>query len=256
MRKIYFLFSVLFLYCSGSLFAQHNAAKLHSHNDYLQTIPFWEAYANGLESIEADVILLDGKLFVAHEKESMQEHRTLQSLYLDPIRTAYRLDLGTSKEIQLLIDIKTEPYATLGKLEKVLAAYQDLWDGTYADAQVKIVISGNRPKPEDYERYPEFIHFDYQSVTETDNLPLQKIALISLNFRKLSAWNGNDALDKGELTAIKQAIQVAHNLGRPIRFWATPDTETAWSTLIDLGVDYINTDMPYPARAFLNHLQR
>src|SRR5690606_5557494 len=156
---------------------------------------------------------------------------------------AYRLDLGTSKEIQLLIDIKTEPYATLGKLEKVLAAYQDLWDGTYADAQVKIVISGNRPKPEDYERYPDFIPFDYQSVTGTDSLPLQKSARLSLIFRQRSAWSGSDALDKGELTAIKQAMQVAHDVGRPIRFGATPDAETGWSTLIDLGVDYINTDM-------------
>lgn len=31
-------------------------------------------------------------------------------------------------------------------------------------------------------------------------------------------------------------------LNKPIRFWATPDTQLSWKALMEMGVDYINTD--------------
>ena len=40
--------------------------KIHSHNDYQQKVPFWNAFANGANSIEIDVFLVDNELFVAH----------------------------------------------------------------------------------------------------------------------------------------------------------------------------------------------
>lgn len=252
MKKIFIL--CVLISSLGSLFGQEveKKPKLHSHNDYLQVIPFWEAYANEVESIEADVFLMDGELYVAHEKESIIKDRTLASLYLDPIRKAFELNLGGKRAFQLLIDIKTEPYSTLKKLEEVLSTYQDLWDGGESSSQLNIVISGNRPKPEEYDQYPAFILFDYQSVAETTSLPLHKIALISLNFRKLSSWEGKGPMEEKELAAIKNAVDVAHSLNRPIRFWATPDEETAWRTLLHLDVDFINTDKPYEARSWLD----
>jgi len=224
--------------------------KLHSHNDYLQTVPFWEAYANGMESIEADILLMDDELYVAHERESIVANRTLASLYLDPIRKAFELKLGTENTFQLLIDIKTEPYATMKKLEEVLASYEDILSAKNHPAKVQVVISGNRPQPGEYDNYPEYIQFDYQSVTEISDLPLNKIALISLNFRKYSTWDGKGAMDALELEKIKKTIAVAKTLEKPIRFWATPDTPTAWKILTELGVDFINTDQPYKARSY------
>jgi alkaline phosphatase len=248
-------FILFFVWSFTGTAQDHHPYKLHSHNDYLQTAPFWEAYANQMESIEADVILKDNELFVAHEPESIKKDRTLTSLYLDPIRKAANLNLEGPKSFQLLIDIKTEPYATLKKLEEILVQYEDILIGDEG-INVEIVVSGNRPSVAEYKNYSDYIMFDYQSISDTTGLPLDKIAMISLNFRSLSLWNGKGRLIDQEQEAIKTAIAVAHALNKPIRFWATPDSKTSWKALKDLGVDYINTDYPFEARAYLRTLDQ
>ncbi|MDN3686379.1 alkaline phosphatase [Cyclobacterium jeungdonense] len=228
--------------------------NIHSHNDYLQQIPFWEAYASGTASIEADVILRNDTLFVAHEKESIRTGHTLSSLYLEPMVQAKRLQLGSLHPFILLVDFKTEAYATMHQLLKELEPYQELWEDR-EHPFVKIVISGNRPEKKDYHRYPFPVFFDYQSVEDTESLPLDKIELFSLSFRSFSQWNGKGRLIDSDIVQLKEAIRVAHQFGKPIRFWATPDSKTAWKALHELGVDYINTDHPGAAKSYLSSLQ-
>lgn len=229
--------------------------KIHSHNDYIRTAPFWEAYANGLESIETDVILLNGELYVAHENETITPERTLKSLYLDPIQVAYDLKINNRKPFQLLIDIKTEAYSTLDKIKEAVAPYNALYTSEAGEPPlVTFVISGNRPKLADYTNYPDHILFDYQSITEIDDLPMNKIALISLSFGRFSDWNGKGRLIDSHQERLEEVIAIAHSLGKPFRFWATPDSKTSWKALSELGVDYINTDMPYAAKDYLSSL--
>lgn len=256
MMQINYLTRSFTLLCVGLaiLPALAQQPKIHSHNDYLRNIPFWEAYGNGLESIEADVILKDGQLFVAHEEESVFTDRTLKTIYLEPIRNAYELNLQGRKPFQLLIDIKTEAYSTLEKIVAELDQYPELFADHGSGRFVTAVISGNRPKPSDYANYPPHILFDYQSVREVENLPLEKIALFSLSFRNFSDWNGKGRLIDEHEAKLSAAIAVAHSFGKPFRFWATPDSKTAWKALKELGVDYINTDMPYQAREYLSSL--
>jgi len=78
------------------------------------------------------------------------------------------------------------------------------------------------------------------------------VGLISLSLRKFSNWNGLSDLSFEDEGIIKGIIQKAHTYGKPFRFWATPDTEKAWKTFAQLGVDYINTDQPCQASSFLN----
>ncbi len=231
--------------------------NIHSHNDYIRTAPFWEAYANGLESIETDVILLNGELYVAHETETIAPERTLKSLYLDPIQVAYELKINNRKPFQLLIDIKTEAYSTLEKIQEAVAPYSQLYTSSAGEPPlVTFVISGNRPKASDYTNYPDHILFDYQSITEIDDLPMEKIALISLSFGRFSDWNGKGRLIDSHQERLEEAIGIAHSLGKPFRFWATPDSKTSWKALSELGVDYINTDMPYAAKSYLSTLPK
>ena len=42
---------------------------IHSHNDYARRVPFYQAYAQQVSSIEADVFLHDGQLLVGHDPE-------------------------------------------------------------------------------------------------------------------------------------------------------------------------------------------
>ena len=48
--------------------------------------PLKEALDCGICSIEADVVLVNGELLVAHKREEVTPGRTLQSLYLEPLR--------------------------------------------------------------------------------------------------------------------------------------------------------------------------
>ena len=228
-------------------------AKIHSHNDYLNQAPFWEAYANDAASIEADVILYRNTLYVAHEIESIKEGQTLTSLYLDPMLKAKNLKLKPQKPMLLLVDIKTEAYTTLDKVMEAIKPYGVLWEDK-ENPFVKIVISGNRPKVEDYPKYPFPIFFDYQSIQETSNLPMEKIELFSLSFRNFSQWNGKGRLVDEDLHKIKSVLDLVHGMGKPFRFWATPDSKTSWKALSELGVDFINTDHPYAANAYLSNL--
>jgi alkaline phosphatase len=167
---------------------------------------------------------------------------------------AKSLGLGTQQTLILLVDIKTEAYTTLDQVLEVIEPYDALWEDQ-ENPFIKIVISGNRPQKEDYSKYPFPIFFDYQSVQDISDLPLEKIALFSLSFRNYSQWNGKGRLVDEDLKKIKAVIDVAHSMDKPFRFWATPDSKTSWKALSELGVDFINTDHPYAANAYLKDLQ-
>ncbi|GGF49975.1 hypothetical protein GCM10011339_43180 [Echinicola rosea] len=227
--------------------------KFHSHNDYLQPVPFWTAYANDAASIEVDVILQEGKLMVAHEKATIEAAKTLESLYLVPIRQAKELGIG-EPAFQLLIDIKTEAYATMDVLEDKLEEYTDVLAVPGKQGGVQVVISGNRPRLEDYDDYAPYILFDYQSLDFPSNLPWHRIALVSLPFQRFSVWNGKGRLVQAEKQKLEELIEKAHAVDRSIRFWGAPDSKTAWKAFADMGIDFINTDRPFEASQYLNSL--
>src|SRR5262249_28110050 len=62
----------------------------HAHNDYEHKRPLFDALECRFCSVEADVWLVDGKLLVAHDRNQVKPERTLQSLYLDPLRERAR----------------------------------------------------------------------------------------------------------------------------------------------------------------------
>jgi alkaline phosphatase len=227
--------------------------RIHSHNDYLQNVPFWKAFSAGATSIEADIFLIGEELFVAHTSQEIDTLRTFDKLYLNPLRESLVLGLERPKSLQLLIDIKSEPYSTLDVLIRKLKNHPEI----IRNEAISIVISGNRPKPSEYVNYPDFIFFDYQSLAEDiDPAVLKKIALVSLSFKSLTEWNGKGRLTAEDLEKVSITIKKAHGHGKPFRFWATPDSKTAWKALVHLGVDFINTDMPFECANYLNTLTK
>ncbi|MEN2281433.1 alkaline phosphatase [Algoriphagus sp. SE2] len=247
----------LFLMSTFSFFANGQDTKslrIHSHNDYLQKAPFWEAYAAGASSIEVDVILQDGELMAAHEKESINPSKTIQSLYLDPIREG--IENGVIEEINftLLIDLKTAALPTLEVLQSIMKDYQDIAFGENNPKGLKLIISGNRPEVAEYLSYPAWMFFDYQSTDLNADLPWSKIGMISLSFRQFSIWNGKGRMVEPQRESLQNFIGKVHSFDKPVRFWATPDSKTAWKAFYEMGVDYINTDKPYEANAYFKNL--
>ncbi|KAA2218826.1 alkaline phosphatase [Maribacter flavus] len=222
--------------------------KVHSHNDYHQDFPFVEAYINNASSIEVDLFLKDNTLYVTHEESNIKEDLTLASLYLEPLSELEKN--GKLRNIQLLLDLKSPAGPTLKEIQKVLRKYPNLIKGD----KVSFVISGNRPDPKDYVNYPDYIFFDHQNLVDLETVPMEKVAIISLSFQKYSVWNGYGRMVEEELNQVKAAITRAHAFNKPFRFWATPDTKTAWARLATLGVDFINTDQPAKAYNYLESL--
>jgi len=250
-------FLILLLLCPFSLIAQEKIDfRLHSHNDYLRNVPFWEAFSVPCQSIEVDLILEKNELMVAHERQSIRPENTLIALYLDPIRKAKEMRGGTNPEFQLLVDLKTAAIPTLTLLMTQLESYLDIIATTENPKGVKIVISGNQPEVSTYVNYPDYLFFDYQKPLITDELPWEKIALVSYSFRSISVWNGKGRMVESERQKALALIEKVHAFEKPIRFWATPDSKTSWKALNEMGVDFINTDMPHQAFQYLSKLSQ
>lgn len=238
-------------------YTQNKAAfAVHSHNDYLQPVPFWDAFSAGCASIEVDVILQEGGLMVAHERESIQAQRTFESLYLKPIQQG--VDLGLIKEFNfhLLVDIKTEAYSTLDLLVKQTQPYAAILYSPENPTGLKLIISGGRPKAADYVKYPSWVFFDYQSRELTAELPWEKIGMVSLSFPRFSLWNGKGRMVESQRKQLQAFIDLVHSFDRPVRFWASPDGKTAWRAFHEMGIDYINTDRPAEANKYLRGLTK
>ncbi len=236
--------------CALSLFAQQPAK--HSHNDYEHLNPFYTAYQHGFESIEADIFLKDGELFVAHKPEDIRTGRTLRSLYLQPIAKTIASNKGKiyadkQKKLQLLIDIKTEAYSTMRALVELLKNYSSVIN----HPNIALVISGNRPAENDYTNYPSYIFFDGRPGINYSEAVLKKVALISVGFGSFSKWDGKTMLSADEEKKLADVIKDAKRLNKPFRFWGCPDASLAWGEFIKMGVDFINTDHIEELAAFV-----
>ena len=244
--------SILILFlclCSLSFAQQKVNYKVHAHNDYAQEFPFWEAYIGGASSIEVDVFLKENTLFVTHSENEIKKPNTLEKLYLQPLKQLQTE--GRLRNLQLLIDIKSDAETTLVAITKAIEK-QNL-DEVEA---LHFVISGNRPEAKAYSEYPDFIQFDHQNLEDLDNIDLSKVALVSVNYKNYSVWNGFGNMVAPELEKVEEAIAKAHAVNKPFRFWASPDTKIAWTRFANLGVDFINSDKPAEAVSYLQTLDQ
>lgn len=228
----------------------YTSADAHSHNDYEQAKPFSLAYQNRFGSIEADIWLKDGNLYVAHDAKDINPSRTLSALYLDPINNILASEKSiypNQQNMQLLIDIKTEAVSTLDALLKLLQSYPSI----IKNKKIIIAVSGNRPQPDHYTDYPSFIYFDGRPTEIYNKSSLKKVALISEAFYKFSLWKGEGKIKEEEKNNMQQAVEASHQMKKPFRFWATPDTEEAWKLLMETKADFINTDHIESLSSFL-----
>src|SRR5262249_2174914 len=122
--------------------------------DYEHAHPLFDALARGFCSVEADIYLINGELLVAHERSQVKAERTLQRLYLDPLREQIRLHGGRvyskGPSITLLIDVKSDADQTYIVLRELLKHYADnltvFRPGSVDTNAVTAIISGNRAR--------------------------------------------------------------------------------------------------------------
>jgi alkaline phosphatase len=241
-----------FLFCTFAFFnkisaqdaVHYTTAQAHSHNDYEQNIPFLRAYYQQFGSIEADIFLKNDSIFVAHEASHIKPENTLQTLYLKPIAAKIQENKGSiypdkKMGLQLLIDLKTPAKETMAALIRELQPYENL---LAPKGTVKVVLSGNIPDAGEFSTYPPYLFFDGRPEIPYTKQQLERVGLISQSFAKYTDWNGKGILTKNHKNALEEVIKNVHAQGKKIRFWATPDHVNAWKMLMNLGVDYLNTD--------------
>ena len=260
MIRFYWLAVIGLLFSlSGSAQRAGSALYGHSHNDYERRVPFYEAYMAGLTSIEADIWLVDGELYVAHDREDIRPERTLRRMYLDPVAREMALCGGRldtdGRPLQLLIDLKTDYPATLPTLVAQLGEYADCFDPQRNPGAVCVVVSGAMPPPERFADYPAMIRFDGRPGMTYDPEQLRRVGLMSAPLAAYSAWDGTGPLPAADSARIAGYVAEARALGLGARLWGCPDTEEAWRALAALGIDYLNTDRPARLGAFLDARQ-
>ncbi len=234
--------------------------QIHSHNDYWRERPFYDAIERGVQSIEADVWLINDTLYVGHNPYTLTEDRTLDKLYINPIiDSLYNINnpdhrLITNKTIEnftkqynlssathglfdsngletiyLWIDVKTDGLSTW---LKVIEELQPLREKGYltefnknvvTTKQVTVIGTGNTPLNYILEQSTRDYFFDapLSSLNSTFSSKVSPIASTNL-IDEVGKPNLNGLNETG-LEIIKKQIEKAHSLGIKTRYWGFPD---------------------------------
>ncbi|NOY60812.1 MAG: hypothetical protein GXO75_18035 [Calditrichaeota bacterium] len=241
--------------------------RAHAHNDYAHEHPLFDALDYGFCSVEADIYLRDGTLYVTHDEKDIQSARTLQKLYLEPLRKRIEKNGGhvfpDCKQVTLFIDIKSDADSTYRVLEKVLAKYKDILTlftpTSRKNGPVVVILSGNRPFDLMRNETKRYAACDgrLSDLNAPGNVNL--IPIISDKWSDYFKWHGAGKMPKEENEKLKQFVKRAHQNGQRIRFWDTDSNvaenqQRIWKVLLEANVDLINTDDLAGLQRFLLNL--
>lgn len=233
--------------------------QAHAHNDYEHPRPLLDALDNGFCSVEADIFLTPDGLLVGHTRRDLKPGRTLESLYLDPLRERVRENGGRvypgGPTIYLLVDVKTDGKETCAALLTVLARYADILSVARGDKfeprAVTVVVSGNSDRETLSRPAVRFAGIDGRPPDVGSDAPANLIPWVSADWGDLFKWKGEGPVPEAEQKKLRDYVRSAHARGRLVRFWATPETPAAWGELAAAGVDLIGTDDLPGLRSFL-----
>ncbi|GGR51750.1 hypothetical protein J2S40_000572 [Nocardioides luteus] len=231
-------------------------AHAHSHNDYEHERPLHDALGHRYTSVEADVWLVDGDLYLGHFEPDMT--RTLRNVYLDPLADLVTTNDGSvhpswDGTFQLLVDVKSGGVETWRVLEEQLAAYDPVFsvcrDGVVEVNPVTVIVSGERDRlvmaAEPVRRSFYDATFEDLEAHAVAALPVGLVGMVSANWIDHFTWRGiGPFLSRRRL---HEMVDRAHDAGWPIRLWGAPafvrhNRRRIWQAQLDAGVDWINTD--------------
>jgi hypothetical protein len=222
----------------------------HAHNDYYHKRPLFDALERGFVSIEADVFLVDGELLVGHFAHELSPERSLEKLYLAPLRKHIASNGGRvfagDEPLTLLVDFKTDGPAAYAALAKLLEKYDDMLstrlDGKLQPGAVQVIVTGNRPIEAIAADESRRVAIDGRLAELERKAPKELLPLISESWTDHFKWRGNVPMPAAERERLQKLVDQVHKQGRRLRFWATPDDPAVWTELKAAGVDVIGAD--------------
>ncbi|CAD0020598.1 unnamed protein product [Aureobasidium pullulans] len=252
-----------------SLIYKAYPVAVHSHNDYSQRIPLFQALCSGCISVEADVHLRNSDLLVGHHKSQLHPSKTLQTMYLDPLERIIRarnpntitgdwrgiFELASNQTLVLLVDLKTEGTKTLAMLVSQLQPLRDLgylthWNGTARVMRpLTVVGTGNTPFLNENTYRDVFWDAELSQLVSEQDTDDYFIYNVSNSYYASTQWNkvlSRDAKTKSQSNVALQ-VERAKERGLLARYWDTPAQppnmrELVWRTLIQNDVGVLNMD--------------
>lgn len=261
-RRSAFLIWVLVIPAVAS-FAQSPIPSAHAHNDYEHDRPLLDALDHGFTSVEADLHLIEGKLYVAHDRpKDLSQTPLFEDIYLAPLKKRVsdnngRVYPGYNESFFLMVDFKTNGTDTYKVLVEVLRKYADMLSIVDTENMntkpITVFISGNRPIQEVLNDHPKYAGLDGRPADLKMSYDSSIMPVVSENYRRFLSWRGEGKVNKKELRNLKLFIKEAHSQGKKVRLWAAPDTPACWEFLLALNVDLINTDKLEEFAAFMSN---
>lgn len=258
---------LVLLVFAGSTCQAQNSLLAHgfAHNDYWHRRPLYDALDKGYVNIEADIYLRKGQLIVAHLMPVFKKKKTLEQLYLKPLLEGVK---GTNKQIHgvlapltLMIDIKSDADKTYAELEPLLQKYKSILssyeNGKLIRRQVTVVITGHKPYALIKAQANRIAFIDEDLMKVEDDISAEGLyQTASCKYSRMLSWEGTGEIPRHEKERLTSYVAAAHQYGKKVRLWGSPENELVWAELLACGVDLINTDKLEELQNFLMAQQR
>jgi len=240
-------------------------ARAYAHNDQEKPgTPLEAALANGFCHIEPDINLQDGEIVIGHDCGPLDPpcNVTLRAAYLEPLAAAYVQNGGfvhplanklkICQTVTLNLDVKTSAGSTYEAIHDLLATFDAAYPGfltTFAldqvvsEGAVRVLISGNRPSPEEIAAQERrYAALDGRILENLDE-PWTHAVVGWLSQSWSSIFDSTEVpFSNATCEHIQDIARTAHARGQLIRFWAIPQEPDFWSELIRCDCDIINGD--------------
>ncbi len=235
---------------AGQVAAPVPLIHAHAHNDYRHAHPLLDALDHGFCSVEADVYLVDGLLLVAHNRYQVKPERTLEALYLDPLRQRVQENGGrvyrAGPEFTLLVEFKSDWQTSYPVLRELLKQYAGMLTrfrpGAAETKAVRVIITGHRSREMFASEAVRYAGLDGGLADLNSGAPADLVPWISTDWAQHFKWRGSGPMPEADKLRLREVVAKAHQQGRRVRFWGAPDRPAFWGEMLANGVDLINTD--------------
>ncbi|MDO5977349.1 FN3 associated domain-containing protein [Flavivirga spongiicola] len=230
-----------------------------SHNDYEQPNPLFDALDARINCVEVDIAYINETLYVTHAIDEIKEDNTFESLYLKPLRDIIKKNGGFvyKKGVPFTLYINTKTGGkTVEKINDFLQKNSDIIASFTKEGKTDkpiFVICGG---PNSIVNTQRFIVAEGHLETPK-SFTSSEFYMVNLRWTTYFSWTGEGTFPLEEKGQLLKLVKDTHEQGRILRFWDNPDINTTygenfWNTILDLGVDIINTDAPKAIKDFFD----
>lgn len=236
----------------------------YAHNDYYNAHPLQDAVALGYQGVEADYVMVRGRLLVAHSRSEAQWARTLERLYLAPLRARIQRCgwvQAPGRPFLLNIESKEKRLAAYRALRELLRAYSDIIGTTARPGPVRVVLVGWHPPLGELAADSNPMVSVQARLTRSGlNLPKGDTALVgmvSLDYGGTMEWKGRGALSYRDRQMLAHLAAARRALpGRLVRAYNVPAITAVYQLLLKSNVDLIGARRPGETADILSRLDQ